>query len=103
MLLNFWATWCIPCNAEIPLLVDFQKSYRDRGFAVLGVSLDADGWKAVTPYADARSMDYPLMIGNAEVTQAYGGLEVIPTTLVIDKTLRIAEDISMPPNRKQPL
>lgn len=90
VLLNFWATWCLPCTVEVPMLVDFQESYRNRGLAVLGVSLDADGWKTVKPYVDARRVNYPVMIGNGEVAQAYGGLEVIPTTLVIDRSGRIA-------------
>jgi peroxiredoxin len=90
VLLNFWATWCVPCSAEVPLLVEFQREYRDRGFEVLGVSLDEDGWKSVKPYIDARHVNYPVMIGNGDIARAYGGLESVPMTLIIDKSGRIA-------------
>src|SRR6187551_3775656 len=47
VLLNFWATWCVPCRAEIPWFQEFDKKYKDQGFAVLGVSMDEDGWGIV--------------------------------------------------------
>jgi peroxiredoxin len=90
ILLNFWATWCVPCRAEIPLLVGFQQTYRDRQFEVLGVSADEDGWASVMPYIDEKKMNYRVMIGNIDVVHSYGGLGVIPTTLIIDRSGRIA-------------
>jgi thiol-disulfide isomerase/thioredoxin len=89
LLLNFWATWCSPCKAEIPLLVEFQQIYRNRNFAILGVSLD-ESWDSVKSYMDERKMNYRVVIGNAEVAHQYGGPEAIPTTLIIDKSGRIA-------------
>jgi thiol-disulfide isomerase/thioredoxin len=89
VLLNFWATWCGPCKAEIPLLMEFQRTYRNRHFVILGVSLD-ESWDSVKPYMDEKKMNYRVMVGNADVAHRYGGPEVVPTTLIIDKSGRIA-------------
>ena len=90
VLLNFWATWCGPCKIEIPWFIEFNKSYRDRGFAVLGVSLDDDGWKSVKQYVTEKKMDYPVMVGNDQVSRSYGGIDSLPTTFIIDRDGGIA-------------
>jgi cytochrome c biogenesis protein CcmG/thiol:disulfide interchange protein DsbE len=90
VLLNFWATWCVPCGAEVPLLVEFEQRYRDRGFEVLGVSLDEDGWKSVRPFIEAKHVNYPIMIGDGEIARAYGGLQSVPMTLIVDRSGHIA-------------
>jgi cytochrome c biogenesis protein CcmG/thiol:disulfide interchange protein DsbE len=90
VLLNFWATWCAPCNQEIPWFVEFQQLNRQRGFAVLGVSMDIGGWAAVKPYIKEKRVNYPVMIGNDEVAGLFGGLRTKPLTLVIDRSGRIA-------------
>ena len=90
VLLNFWATWCGPCKVEIPWFVEFEQAYRDAGFAVLGVSLDQDGWKSVKPYIEAKKVNYRVMLGDDEIARRYGGLESIPATVLIDKAGRIA-------------
>jgi len=89
VLLNFWATWCAPCSLEIPWFIEFQNTHRDAGFATLGVSLDEDGWSAVKPYIEKRKVNYQVMIGNDDVAQEYGATS-LPTTLIIDKSGRIA-------------
>ncbi len=93
VLLNFWATWCSPCKVEIPWFVEFQQAYRDAGFAVLGVSLNEDGWRSVKPYIEEKRVNYSVMLGmlgNDEIARIYGGLDALPTTLLIDKAGRIA-------------
>src|SRR5712671_2004016 len=50
VLLDFWATWCAPCKIEIPWFMEFEQQLKDRGFAVVGVSMDEDGWGVVKPY-----------------------------------------------------
>jgi cytochrome c biogenesis protein CcmG/thiol:disulfide interchange protein DsbE len=90
VLLDFWATWCGPCKIEIPWFMDFERQFKDQGFAVLGVSMDEDGWKAITPYARGMKMNYRILLGNDDVSTAYGGLDSLPTTLLIDRQGNIA-------------
>ena len=90
VLLNFWATWCGPCEVEIPWFIDFQREYKDRDFAVLGVSLDDDGWKSVKPFVAHEKVNYRVMVTTEEVDQMYGGVEALPTTFMIDREGRIA-------------
>ena len=90
VLLNFWATWCGPCRVEIPWFVEFEKAYRDRGFAVIGVSMDEDGWQAVKPFVDRQKIIYPIVLGTDTAAQRYGGIESLPTTLLIDREGKIA-------------
>jgi len=90
VLLNFWATWCGPCKVEIPWFTEFERRYKDRGFAVLGISMDDDGWPAVKPYLEAHNMNYRVVIGDDRVASLFGGIEALPTTMMIDREGRIA-------------
>lgn len=83
VLLNFWATWCGPCKVEIPWFEEFQQKYGARGFTVIGVSMDEDGWKVVKPFMDENKMNYPVVVANTGVNLMYGGIESLPTTLMI--------------------
>lgn len=90
VLLNFWATWCGPCKIEIPWLIDFETRYKDRGFAVLGISMDEEGWDVVKPYIERRKVNYRVVIGNDEVADLYGGVASLPTTFILDREGKIA-------------
>jgi cytochrome c biogenesis protein CcmG/thiol:disulfide interchange protein DsbE len=92
VLLNFWATWCGPCKIEIPWFVEFEKKYKGRGFAVLGVSMDEEGWKAVKPFVKEKAMNYRVMVGNEAVGQLYGGIDSLPTTFIINRHGEIASE-----------
>jgi peroxiredoxin len=92
VLINFWATWCGPCEAEIPWFIEFEKKYKDQGFAVLGVSMDDDGWKSVRPYIASHKINYRIMIGSEVVSQQFGEIEALPTSFVLDREGRIASN-----------
>jgi cytochrome c biogenesis protein CcmG/thiol:disulfide interchange protein DsbE len=86
VILDFWATWCPPCRAEIPNFVDLQKQYGKQGLAVIGVSLDQGDVADVVGFAKAQGINYPILMGNQDVAAAYGGIEAIPATFVIDQS-----------------
>jgi peroxiredoxin len=90
VLVNFWATWCGPCEMEIPWFVEFEQKYKDQGFAVLGVSMDDDGWKSVRPYVASHKINYRVVIGSEVVSQQFGEIEALPTSFVVDRQGRIA-------------
>ena len=89
VLLNFWATWCGPCKIEIPWFMEFEQQYKNKGFAVLGIAMDDEGWAAVKPYIAEKKMNYRVVMGNDTVASEYGGIDSLPTTFVIDQEGRI--------------
>lgn len=98
VLLDFWATWCGGCKTEIPWYMEFDAKYKDRGLAVIGVSMDEDGWKSVRPFMALEkdpetgghtAMKYPVVIGSDSLGKRYH-LTSMPMTLLIDREGRIA-------------
>jgi len=85
VVVNFWATWCPPCRAEIPDFIKIQEKYKSKGLVIVGVSLDQKGWTAVKPFAEKTKFNYPVVLGNEDMVNAYGGIEAIPTSFFIDK------------------
>ena len=83
ILLNFWATWCGPCRAEIPSLIELQKKYPD-DLVVLGFSVD-DPVAKLKPYAKEFQINYPILVGlgREDVQEAYGPLWGIPVSVII--------------------
>ena len=91
ILLNFWATWCGPCRAEIPSLVELQQQY-GKDLVVLGVSVD-DPIEKLKPYATEMKMNYPVLVGNGrdDVQEAYGPLWGIPVSVFVARDGKVAK------------
>ena len=90
VLLDFWATWCHGCKTEIPWYMEFESKYKDKGLAVIGVSMDGDGWKSVKPFVAEKKMNYAVVIGSDGLAKKYD-VTNMPVTLLIDRDGKIAD------------
>jgi len=90
-LVNFWATWCPPCRAEIPEFVRFYSEMRARGVEIIGISVDSNGDQAVAPFVEKNGVNYPMLLGDERTAKAYGGIRGIPTTFIVDRQGRIVK------------
>lgn len=88
VLLDFWASWCAPCREEIPHFVEWQRKYGDRGFQVIGVSMD-DGPGPAQKFNREFPMNYPVALGDQEVATRYGGILGLPVNIIIGRDGRI--------------
>jgi cytochrome c biogenesis protein CcmG/thiol:disulfide interchange protein DsbE len=95
IIINFWATWCPPCRAEIPSFVKLYREYAERGLVIVGISLDQGGnvLGKVRSFAENYDINYPIVIGNKDVVMKFGGIKAIPTTFVIDRDGKIVKKI----------
>ncbi|HKV28749.1 MAG TPA: TlpA disulfide reductase family protein [Candidatus Acidoferrales bacterium] len=100
VLVNFWATWCEPCQIEIPWMIGFQQKYASQGFTILGVAMDDSGKKVVDPFVQKTQFDvdgkklnmsYPIMIGNDDIAEKFGGLIGLPTSVLISRDGKIVK------------
>jgi thiol-disulfide isomerase/thioredoxin len=100
VVINFWATWCEPCRVEIPWMIGFQQKYADKGFTLLGVAMDDEGKSVVEPYVQKTqfdvdgkqmTMNYPIVLGNDDLSSKFGGLLGLPTSIVISRDGKIAK------------
>ena len=88
VVLNFWATWCGPCNLETPWLVELREQYHKKGFEIIGVSVDSlDEYDPadVSAFIKEHKVNYPIVMATKEVVSAFGPVTGLPTTLVIDR------------------
>lgn len=93
VLLNFWATWCAPCKIEMPWFVDLQKQYATQGLQVIGVAMDDSGEDTIAKFAKEMGVNYPVLVGKEAVGDAYGGVEFLPTTFIIDRQGKVVERV----------
>jgi thiol-disulfide isomerase/thioredoxin len=88
VLVNFWATWCPPCRAEIPDLIKLQDAYRD-SLVVLGVSEDEVSAEEVKAFATGQKMNYPIVMATPELRKIFTGVAALPTTFIMDREGRV--------------
>lgn len=88
VLLNFWATWCSSCLIEMPHFVQWQQAYGKRGLQVIGVSMDDDVHPVRAAYQKYR-LNYPVVMGDEELGEMYGGVLGLPVTFLIDRSGKI--------------
>jgi thiol-disulfide isomerase/thioredoxin len=88
VLLNFWATWCPPCREEIPSLIALQRKYGNR-LLIIGMSEDEDSPEDVLKFAQRMGINYPVAMATQQIVTAWGGVEALPTTFLIDSQGRV--------------
>ncbi len=84
VLLNFWATWCAPCEVEMPVFAEWQRKYGPRGLQVIGISMDDEAGPARSLAARLK-LNYPVAMGDERLGARYGGVLGLPLTLLIDR------------------
>ena len=90
ILLNFWASWCGPCRAEVPDLVDLQTRYQDR-LQVIGLIVDDDDMDAIHQFVKEFGINYPVGVAPVELLVQYGGIPALPTSFILDAQGRVVQ------------
>jgi thiol-disulfide isomerase/thioredoxin len=85
VLVDFWATWCGPCKAELPHLVDLYGKYKDKGLEIVGIADDPSERADVAPFVKRAGLPYPVVYGEPSVGQRFGGIIGYPTLFVVDR------------------
>ncbi len=92
ILLNFWATWCPPCKAEIPDLIRLYNQYKGK-FIIIGISVDQTGADTVREFYKNYKMNYPVIMATSGILQNYGGITAIPTSFLISPDGKLIKTI----------
>ena len=84
--INFWATWCVPCRAEMPAIEELYQQFKDKDFVVLAVSEDLAGMSIVAPFVEELKLTFPILLDPDLSIQDRYGIRALPSTFLIDKT-----------------
>jgi peroxiredoxin len=93
VLLNFWATWCVPCKIEMPWFVDLQNEYGSQGLQVVGVAMDDASPEDIARFAKDMGVNYPIAVGKESVGDAYGGVQFLPATFYIGRDGKVIDKV----------
>jgi thiol-disulfide isomerase/thioredoxin len=93
VLLNFWATWCPPCRAEIPELVRWQREYGSKGFQIIGVTYPPTNPRKVRRFLRAFKVTYPVLLGARKTKALFDAGETLPFSVVLDRQGKVREKI----------
>jgi thiol-disulfide isomerase/thioredoxin len=105
VLVNFWATWCPPCEVETPTLISLQEEFAPKGFTVIAIAMDDEGAETVRPFAETRRFDvkgtqrainFPVFLGTQESAERFGAYDVYPTSFLISRAGRQVKRIVGP-------
>jgi len=88
-LINFFATWCPPCMEEVPTLIELEDKFGEKGFSVIGLSVDQSGREVVKKFVNKMKINYPVLMADEAVSSAFGGVSGIPVSFLVarDDTL----------------
>jgi len=84
VLVNFWATWCVPCKLEMPWFAEFRTKYQSQGFEILGVAEDDAGKDEIAKSAKKLGATYPILLTDGKIANNYGGVDVLPMSFYVD-------------------
>ena len=94
VLINFWATWCPPCRAEMPDLIRLQREHAKQGLQIIGITYPPQTKARVRRFARSLKVNYPIILGTRQIKARFSSDETLPLTVVINRDGTVSEIIS---------
>jgi cytochrome c biogenesis protein CcmG/thiol:disulfide interchange protein DsbE len=100
VMLNFWGTWCPPCRHELPDIVKVRTANAAKGFEVIGLAVNEEAKEGMTveqnlaSFAKENNLEYPIVLANEELVQAFGEINVVPTTFIVNREGKIVQTLT---------
>src|SRR5215211_7601346 len=94
VLINFWATWCPPCRAEMPDLVRLQREHARQGLQIIGITYPPETKTRVRRFARSLKVNYPIILGTRQIRARFSSDETLPLTVVINREGKVSDIIS---------